>query len=172
MHTATASTQAIIALRAIGFLLLWYLLFECAHLLVMPLRHGPLIGWGVGPFGVTVLSLQEPPTFYIWLNVLVPAFVSGLVLYLGLFTPIALLRLRVSLLVEIVIIGCGVLFSSTLDFLNALRDVRFPLWGEARLLWTLQTLQSSWAAIHFTPFGRMYLRDHFDVSPTEILHVM
>lgn len=172
MPMTTASAQVFIVLRAVGLLLLWYMLFECAHLLVMLLRHGPLIGWGISPFGFTFLSLHEPSTFYIWLNVFFPAFVSGLVLYLGLFSPVALVHLPLSLLLEILIVGFGVLFSSTLDFLNALRDVRFPLWGEARVLWTLQTLQAGWSAIHFTPFGRTYLRDHFGASPTELLRVM
>jgi len=172
MPIATTSTHVIIVLRAIGLLLLWFLLFEVAHLLVGLLRHGPLIGWGIGPFGVTVVSLREPPVFFIWLNVFFPALVSGLVLYIGLFTPLALLRLPSRPLIEVVVILCGVLLASTLDFLAAVRDVRFPLWGEARILWTLQTLQASWSSIHFTSFGLSYLRDHFHSTPTDLLRVM
>jgi hypothetical protein len=54
---------------------------------------------------------------------------------------------------------------------NALRDLRYPLWGEARILCSLQFLRASWASIHFTPFGLSYLRDHFGSSPSELLQV-
>src|SRR5437764_14585120 len=73
-----------ILLSLVVFLVVWIVLFECAHVLVTMLRHGPLIGWAVGPLGVTVMFLQEPSTLYIWLNVLFPALVSGFVLYFGL----------------------------------------------------------------------------------------
>ena len=38
-----------------GFVILWIILFECAHVLVTLLRNGPLIGWAVSPLGVTVM---------------------------------------------------------------------------------------------------------------------
>lgn len=172
MPVAATSTHVIIVLRAVGLLLLWFLLFKLAHLLVVLVRHGPLIGWGIGPFGVTVVSFREPPVFFIWLNVFFPALVSALVLYIGLFTPLAIVHLTARPLVMILVILCGVLLSSTLDFLTAVRDVRFPLWGEARILWTLQILQASWSRIHFTSFGLSYLRDHFHSTPTDLLRVM
>lgn len=172
MPEAATSTHVIIVLRAVGLLLLWFLLFKLAHLVVVLIRHGPLIGWGIGPFGVTVVSFREPPVFFIWLNVFFPALVSSLVLYIGLFTPLAIIHLPAVPIVMILVILGGVLLSSTLDFLAAVRDVRFPLWGEARILWTLQTLQASWSRIHFTSFGLSYLRDHFHSTPTDLLRVM
>src|SRR6266567_209306 len=42
-----------------GFLLLWIMLFECAHLLVTLLRNDQLIGWAISPIGVTTLWLQS-----------------------------------------------------------------------------------------------------------------
>src|SRR5437764_15242098 len=71
-------------LSLVVFLVLWIVLFECAHVLVTMLRHGPLIGWAVGPLGVTVMLVQEPSTLFLWLNVLFPALVSPFVLYFGL----------------------------------------------------------------------------------------
>ena len=79
----------------VAFLILWIVLFECAHLLVTLLRHGPLIGWTVSPWGVTVMFLHEPSTLYIWLNAIIPALVTGVILFIGFFTslaPIALPR--------------------------------------------------------------------------------
>ena len=155
-----------------GLLLLWIVLVECAHVLVTLLRHGPLIGWAVSPWGVTVMFLHEPSTLYIWLNVLFPALVSASILYIGLFTPLASISIPRQPLVEVIVITLGVLLTSTADFINALRDVRYPLWGEARILRSIQFLRASWATIHFTPFGLTYLRDRFGSNPTDLLQVL
>ncbi len=153
-----------------GFLLIWIILFECAHVPVALLRDDSLIGWAIGPLGLTTLFVREPSTLYILLDALFPAVVSGGVLYIGLFTslasPIVIPRHP---LIEIVVIAVGVLITSTRDFVIALRDLRYPLWGEARILRSIQFLRASWATIHFTPFGLSYLRDHFGFNPTDIL---
>jgi hypothetical protein len=168
--TSVASVHITNILGLIGFLVLWIILFESAHMLVSLLRHDPLIGWAIGPLGVTTLFLREPSIFYILLNAFFPALVSGAVLYLGLFTdvpaPIALPR---SPLIEIVVVAAGVLITSTGDAVNAMRDLRYPLWGEARILRSIQFLRASWATIHFTPFGLSYLRDTFGSTPTDLL---
>jgi len=154
------------------FFVVWIVLFECAHVLITLLRHGPLIGWAVSPLGVTVMFLHEPSALYIWLNVLFPALVSGTVLYFGFFSPLALIAIPRQPLIEIAVIAVGVLLTSTVDFVNALRDFRYPLWGEARILRSIQFLRASWATIHFTPFGLSYLRDHFGSNPADLLQVM
>ncbi len=151
---------------------MWIILFECAHVLVTLLRNGPLIGWAVSPLGVTVMYLYEPSTLYIWLNVLFPAFVSSLVLYVGLFTSLAPVAIPHQPLITVLVISLGVLLSSSIDFFNALRDLRHPLWGEARILRSIQYLRASWSAIHFTPFGLTYLRDRFGSSPTDLLQAL
>lgn len=168
----TTSVRISNPLSLVGFLVLWIILFEGAHLLVTLLRHGPLIGWALSPWGVTVMFLQEPSTLYIWLNVLIPALVSASLLYIVLFTPLAPVTLPHRPLIEVIVIVIGVLLTSTADFLNALRDVRYPLWGEARILRSIQSLRASWATIHFTSFGLSYLRDHFGSNPTDLLQVM
>lgn len=159
----------------LGFVLLvviWFVLFEGAHLLVTLLRNGPLVGWAISPLGVTAIFLREPSILSIWLNVLIPAVVSGCVLYIGLFTSWAPIPFPHHLWLEIPIILFGILLSSTADFFNALHDVRYPLWGEARLLRSIQLLRASYASIHFTSFGLSYLRDHFNSNPTDLLQVM
>ncbi len=154
----------------VGFVVLWILLFECARMLVTVLRNDPLIGWAIGPLGVSTLFLSEPSPGLILFNALFPAVVSGFVLYFGLFTalpgPIALPH---NPLVEALVIAAGVLLTSTGDFLDALRDLRYPLWGEARILRSIQSLHASRATIHFTAFGLSYLREHFGSNPTELL---
>ena len=157
----------------VGFVILWLGLVECSKILIKAFRNDPLIGWSIGPLGVSTLFLYEPSTRFILLNAIFPAFVSGCLLYLGLFTGLpSPLLLPHSPLVIIFVLLLGILFTSLADWVNALRDLRYPLWGEARLLRNIQYLRASWASIHFTPFGRSYLREHFNSNPTELLQAL
>ncbi len=151
---------------------LWLVLIECTRILVKLLRREPLIGWAVSPFGITLMCLHEPSLLYIWLDVLCPAIVSGSVLYGGLFTSLSPLSLPRDMLVQVLVIACGVLFTSSGDILNALHDLRHPLWGEARVLRSIQTLRASCARIHFTPFGNSYVHDRFGSNPTDLLQAL
>ena len=159
-------------LGLVVFVVLWLALFRCAHLLVTLFRHGPLVGWAIGPLGVTILFLHEPSVLYIWLDLLCPAIVSGMVLYIGLFTSLSPVTLSHNLFVQILVVSCGVLLTSTGDLVNALSDLRHPLWGEVRILRTIQNLRATWARIHFTPFDYSYLLDHFGFSPSDLLHTL
>ena len=153
-------------------LVLWVVLFRCAHLLITLLRHEPLVAWAIGPFGVTVMFVHEPSILFIWLNVICPAIVSGSVLYVGFFTPLSPVVLPYSPLVEIVLVACGILLTSIGDIFNAFQDLRHPLWGEARILRSIQWLRATWARIHFTSFGYSYLNDHFGSNPNDLLQAM
>ncbi|HLX41033.1 MAG TPA: hypothetical protein VKR42_10905 [Ktedonobacteraceae bacterium] len=166
------STHPTNLLGLVGFLVVWIVLFECAHLLIMLLRNGPLIAWAISPLGVTVMFLREPSMPYIWLNVFFPALISGSVVYFGLFSSLAPITLPHTFLIEIPVVVIGILLSSTIDFVLALRDTRYPLWGEARILRSIQYLRASWASIHFTSFGLTYLRDHFGSSPSDLLQAL
>lgn len=150
-------------------LLIWVVLFVCTHILVTLLRRDQLIGWAVGPLGVTVMFVHEPSVLYIWLDVLFPALVSGCTLYIGLFTPLSPVTFPHNPLLEVLTIAFGVCIASARDVKNALYDLRYPLWGEARILRSIQSLRASWAKIHFTPFGSSYLNDHFGANPHELL---
>ncbi len=154
------------------FLVLWILLFRSAHILVMLLRRAPLLGWAIGPLGLTFMTLHEPSALSIWLDVFLPALVSGAVLSVGLFTSLSPLPLIHSPLFNVLLICIGILITSTGDLLNALNDLRYPLWGEARVLRTIQFLQATAARIHFTPFGYSYLVDHFGSNPADLLRVL
>ncbi len=157
----------------LGFVILWLGLVECSKILLKAFRNDPLIGWAVGPLGISTLFLCEPSTRFILFNALFTTFVSGVILYLGLFTSLpSPLLLPHSLLVTLTVLILGVLITSLGDWINALRDLRYPLWGEARVLRNIQYLRASWASIHFTPFGLSYLREHFGSNPTELLRAL
>ncbi len=153
----------------IAFLLLWALLFEVSHLLVALLRKDRLIGWAIGPLGITTVFVREPSRLSIVLETLIPALVSAVTLYIGCFTTLGPISFPRSLVLKVVVLVTGVLISSTGDVVNALCDLLYPLWGEARVLRSIQLMRSRWATIHFTPFGRSYLHDHFHATPTDLL---
>lgn len=172
--TATSNMHIITNfLGLIGFVILWLGLVECTKLLLKALRSDPLIGWSIGPLGVSALFLYEPSPRFILLSTAFPAFVSGCILYLGLFTslpsPLALPHTPLTIISTLVL---GILLTSLGDWINALRDLRYPLWGEARILRNIQALRASWASIHFTPFGLSYLREHFGSNPSELLQAL
>lgn len=153
-------------------LFLWILLFKAARLLVMLFRHDPLVGWAIGPLGITIMFVHEPSILFICLSVLCPAIVSGSVLYVGLFTSLSPLTFSHTPFVQVVVLSCGVLLSISGDIFSAFQDLRHPLWGEARILRSIQWLRATWARVHFTPFGYSYLNDHFGSSPTDLWHAL
>ena len=156
--------------RLIAYVFIWLFLVWCAKILVRLYRNGPLVGWAVGPLGLSTLYLSEPSPVFILFNALFPAIVSALVIYLFLFTTVpSPLSLPDNPLVEIVVITIGVLITSTVDFVDAMRDLRYPLWGEARILRNIQLMSASWASIHFTQFGLAYLHEHFSSNPADLL---
>ena len=156
--------------KLVAYVFIWIFLVECARILVRLNRSDPLVGWAVGPLGVATLYLSEPSPVFILFSALFPAIVSAFVLYLELFTAIpSPLSLPHNPLFEILVITFGVLITSTIDFIHAMRDLRYPLWGEARILRNIQLLRASWASIHFTPFGLSYLREHFGSNPADLL---
>jgi hypothetical protein len=169
MQGVIASIHLSPTLGLVGVLILWIVLFEASHVLIALLRQDRLIGWAIGPLGVTTLFVREPSRPYIVIKALIPALVSGSALYIGLFTRWSPLMLPRSPLLVIPILVVGVLLTSAADFLNALSDLLFPLWGEARILRSMQILRASWATIHFTSFGQSYIRDHFNATPNDLM---
>ena len=168
-----SSVHVTSVLGLIGFIVLWLALVECTKVLIALLKNDPLVGWAIGPFGVTPLILCEPTTFFILFTALFPAIISGCILFFGLFSVLpSPLSLPHRPLVEILVIAIGVLFTSASNTLNALRDLRHPLWGEARFLRNVQSLRASFASIHFTTFGISYLRQQFGSNPTDLLQAL
>ena len=168
-----SSVHVTSVLGLIGFIVLWLTLVECTRVLIALLKNDPLIGWAYGPFGITPLILSEPTTFFILFNAFFPAVISGCILFFGLFSALpSPLSLPHRPLIEIPVIVLGVLFTSAGNILNALRDLRHPLWGEARILRNIQYQRSSFASIHFTSFGISYLRQQFGSSPTDLLQAL
>src|SRR5205085_7186069 len=88
MPNIIASIHIYTVLEVFLLIILWLVLCECAHIVIRFLRREPLIGWAVGPLGVTVMFVHEPSLFYVCLDVLCPAIISGSFLYVTLYTEI------------------------------------------------------------------------------------
>jgi hypothetical protein len=164
-------THPVNSLAVVAFLILWLVLVRCAHLLLTLVRHRRLIGWAIGPLGLTLLTLHEPSLFYIWLNVLIPALVSGIVVYIGLFTTLSPFTLPHVPLLQVMCVLAGMLITGTGDVIAAFWNTRYPLWGEVRILRTIHLLRGTWTRIHLTPFGIAYLSNQFGFQATDLLKV-
>ncbi len=57
-------------LGLIGFIGLWLALVESSKVLIALLKNDPLIGWAIGPFGITTLVLCEPSMPFILFSAL------------------------------------------------------------------------------------------------------
>lgn len=157
----------------VGFVVLWLGLVACTKFLFKAFRNDPLLGWAVGPFGISTLFLSTPSGRFILFSTSFQTLVSGAVLYFGLFTGLpSPILLPHDFLTITIVLAAGILLTCIGDWVTALRDLYFPLWGEARILRNIQSLRASWATIHFTPFGRSYLREHFGSNPTELLQAL
>src|SRR5258707_7465080 len=73
-------------LGLIGFLVLWLGLVECTKLLLKAFRNEPLIGWAIGPFGISTLFLSTPSARFILFSTSFQTLISGVILYFGLFS--------------------------------------------------------------------------------------
>jgi hypothetical protein len=118
------------------------------------------------------MFVHEPSLFYICLDVLCPAIISGVFLYLSLSTSISAVVFPHGSPMSVLIVCCTVVVVNVVTFMRVWQDARYPLWGEARVLRTIQKLRGSWARIHFTPFGCSYLLDHFGSNPTDLLQAL
>ena len=172
MPNIIASIHIYTVLEVFLLIILWLVLCECAHIVTRFLRREPLIGWAVGPLGVTVMFVHEPSLFYVCLDVLCPAIISGSFLYVTLYTEIGSLLFPHDSSAPLLIVCCAVPIVSVATFMRLWQDAHYPLWGEARVLRTIQKLRSSWASIHFTPFGCSYLLDHFGSNPADLLRAL
>src|SRR5437667_4215607 len=136
MPKVIASIHIYTVLEFFLLVILWLVLSECAHVGVRLLRREPLIGWAVGPLGVTVMFVHEPSLLYICLDVLCPAIISGSFLYIGLSTDISLVVFPHNSPIPVLIVCCAIVIVNVVSFMRVWQDARYPLWGEARLLRT------------------------------------
>ena len=117
-------------------ILLWIAVYYAAYWLVALARDPALVCMSVGPLGVSVISLREPPRGRLLAQLTCAAVAVAGAAYVSLFlvVPPPIGGLDRSLSARLVAVCIPVLAISATRLLSILRDRRYPLWGEARML--------------------------------------
>jgi hypothetical protein len=150
------------------------LAYHLAYRLAIILRDPTLVYWGVGPLGMTAVTLRRPPASVRLGQFFYGALAMAAALYLALFVarpaPIAGLMPNSETLLFAVL---GPIAAVTLAALIAqLLARRYPLWGEARVLSSAQRSLALGSALFFTPLGRAFLHDRFNATPSEFIQII
>ena len=162
------------AIQLCWSLALWIGLHETTYLLLGMLGRRTLLCWSIGPLGITTTYLREPSRLFLLMQLLAPAALAALFLRFTLFQamPPVILHLPRSPLDQLGIIALSLALTSGLRAAMLVRDWRFPIWGEARLLRSVAWGRATGAAIFFTAVGRAFLRERFQVTPREFLQIV
>lgn len=162
------------ALYLVGVAVLLLATYQVAGWLIAHLHKRSLVCWSVGPLGVSAVYLNPPSLLSRIAEAAVPAAAVACVGYMALYftTPGAML---VGLNIPLRRVGVLVLAAVIAAVLQGIRlfgDLRFPLWGEARMLALAERSRALGARVHFTSAGRQLLRERFGATPHEFLRAM
>ncbi len=155
-------------------LLLWVAVYHVAFWSVAIARDPALICWSVGIFGLSVVSPRQPPARRLLLQLVAASLAIACTSYTSLYllrpAPIAGLDGSTAARAAAALMPAAVL--SLAHLIGVVRDLRQPLWGEARVLTGVQRSLASGARLYFTPAGRDYLRERFGATPDEFLNMV
>lgn len=153
---------------------LWLVVYHLVYWLIALARDTSLVCWSVGPLGITVVPLREPPLRLRLAQLVLATFTLAVLVYSTLYLvhpgPITGLDPTASgrLLTVLVPVGVFVLYRLAM----IVRERRFPLWGEARVMAAVQRSRATGAIVFFTRSGRTFLRERFGTTPHEFLRMV
>jgi len=154
--------------------LLWLVVYHLVYWLTALTRDPSLVAWSLGPFGLSVVALREPPARQRLLQLALAGLTLAALVYTTLYLvhpgPIAGLDLAPSDRALTVLAPVAAL--TLWRLLMILRERRFPLWGEARVMAVIQRSRATGAIIFFTRGGRSFLRERFGATPHEFLRMV
>ncbi len=161
-------------LQLFGLLVLWIGLHEGMYLLLGMVQRRILICWSIGPLGIATTYAREPGRIFSLAQLLLPAALAALFLRFAFFqaVPPPIANLPQEALAQLLIVLLSLALTSGVRAIMLVRDWRYPIWGEARLLRSLAWRQATGAAIYFTAFGRAFLRERFHATPREFLQIV
>lgn len=153
---------------------LWVVAYHVSYWLVAIAREPSLVFWSVGPFGVSVVALREPPVRRLVAQLGVAAVVLAGIAYgtLFLLNPPPIAGLDRTLAGELAAVAIPVAAISLSRVLGIAYERRHPLWGEARVLTGAQRSLATRSRIYFTTAGRAFLRERFGATPHEFLRMV
>lgn len=155
-------------------LLIAIIMIQVLSIFLTILQSHMLVAWIFGVAGIIPVYLRKPPTIARVTYFFVPLFLTMLALYGGVTSAFGLLLSGIpnTMPIRFVLAIGSTLTLSLPRFLNAFYDLRFPLWGEARILDRLSRSQSTGNFIYFTPVGRAYIQDRFGTTPEDFLQLV
>ena len=152
----------------------WVATYLLASWLVAMTQRKTLVCWSVGIFGLAVVYLRAPSRAFRAAQVMVPALLVSVACYASLYLarpePITGLDEHSATRVAVVLGAfAGV---AAVELLRLFGDLRFPLWGEARVMALVQRSRALGGLVHFTPAGRQFLRERFGATPREFVRAV
>jgi hypothetical protein len=145
--------------------------YQAACWLVLLLPRRSLIGWSVGLLGIEAIALGKPSRRVLLAQFLAPVLVLAGVSYADLYLahPWALGGLDHRPITRAITTLAALVAGGLLQALRFAGELRFPIWGDARLLATVQRSRALGGVVLFTARGRAYLRERFGATPREFL---
>lgn len=154
--------------------LLWLVVYHLVYWLIAVVRDPSLVCWSFGVLGITAVPLREPPLRLRFLQLAMATLTLAALVYTTLYVvhpgPIAGLDLTLSGRLLTVLAPVGVL--TLFRLVQIVRERRFPLWGEARVMAAVQRSRATGNVIVFTRSGRTFLRERFGATPHEFLRMV
>ena len=155
-------------------LIAWALTLQTLVALITQCNVRTLIAWSIGIFGVSGITLRRPNIVVRVMQVVVPTVGASAVAYLLLtklpIPPITGLMAGRGTNAAIALGGTAIL--SVPRLFNALAELRFPVWGEVRVLDRMARGRTLGNTIYFTAVGRAFLHDRFQMTPDEFLRIV
>ena len=150
------------------------LAYHVAYRLAVILRDPSLVYWGVGPLGMTAVTLRRPRASQRLAQFVYGALAMAAAIYLALFVarPAPVTGLTSDGATMLVAVGAPVALVTLVALVAQLAARRYPLWGEARVLSAAQRSLALGSALFFTPLGRAFLHDRFNATPSEFIQII
>ncbi len=152
-------------------ILAWLAIYHLAYAFIAIARDRSLVCWSIGPLGISAITMREPPARQVITQLLCAALAVAGTTYVSLYllTPPPIAGLRQSVTAQLVVVAIPVALLTVWRMLGLLRERRFPLWGEARVLATIQRTRATGALIFFTAMGKQLPARALRRDPGEFL---
>lgn len=167
-------TVHIDALYFVAVVVFWLVAYHLTYWLAAIAGEHSLVCLGVGPLGMTVVSLRQPAPRRIAAQLATAAGVLACIVYANLYvvTPPPIAGLKHSFSQEFVGVALPVAIATATRLLIVLRDRRYPLWGEAGVMARVQRSVATGSKMYFTSAGKTFLQERFGATPREFISMI
>jgi hypothetical protein len=157
-------------LAVIGLVVVWLAAYQILALLFAQLARGSLAAWSLSLFGITAIYLRKPNALVRFVQFAFPLAGAAVATYwLTRIQPPPISGLPMFKYSNSTVAAILTLILGAPRLIGAVREMRYPLWGEARFIDRVARGQST---IAFTAVGRTYIRQRFDTAPEEFVRIV